>query len=71
MSDRFERDHRQSKDRDADGNLALRARQQMRTAVSNLRASFNPEVLARPDEPTDGEAGDDPPAGRRFEKRRP
>jgi hypothetical protein len=69
MSDRFARDRRQSKDRDADGTLALRARDQMRTAVTNLRATFTPEVLARPDEPADGEACSEPARGRRFEKR--
>ena len=38
MSDRFTRDPRQPPQRPDDGELALRVREQMRTAVSNVRA---------------------------------
>jgi hypothetical protein len=38
MSDRFTRDPRQPLQRPDDGELALRVREQMRTAVSNERA---------------------------------
>jgi hypothetical protein len=56
MSDRFMRDERGPTERDADAGLAQRARQQMLAAVSNLRAGFTGDVLARPDPPRAGDA---------------
>jgi hypothetical protein len=51
MSDRFMRDERPATSRDADGELARRARQQMRAAVSNLSAGFGPELVSTPVDP--------------------
>jgi hypothetical protein len=56
MSDRFTRDERGPTEHSAKDELALRARQQMRAAVSNLRAGFTGDVLARPDAPGPGAA---------------
>ena len=58
MSDRFTRDERGPTERRVDDGLARRARQQMRAAVSTLRAGFTGDVLARPDAPraADGRA---------------
>ena len=67
MSDRFTREKRRPTERDAAGELARRARQQMRAAVSNLRAGFTGYVLARPGEPREPEAADDEP---RFLRKR-
>ena len=49
MSDRFTRDERGPTERVADDGLARRARQQMRAAVSTLRAGFGADLLASPD----------------------
>jgi hypothetical protein len=68
MSDRFTREKRRPTEWDAAGDLARRARQQMRAAVSTLRAGFTGDVLARPDEPREPEAADDQP---RFRSKRP
>jgi hypothetical protein len=65
MSDRFMRDERGPTERDADVRLARRARQQMRAAVSTLRAGFTGDVLARPDAPRGGDAHEDE---RRFQR---
>jgi hypothetical protein len=69
MSDRFTRDERPATHRDtADGDLARRARQQMRRAVSNLRAGFGPELVSTPtdlDEQVETDA-----AGERFTTKR-
>ena len=46
MSDRFTREKRPSAPRRGDGDLALRAREEMRTAVSNVRAGLTAEVLS-------------------------
>jgi hypothetical protein len=54
-------------ERDAAGDFARRARQQMRAAVSTLRAGFTGDVLARPDEPREPGTGDDQ---RRFHHER-
>jgi hypothetical protein len=67
MSDRFTRAKRRRTERDAAGDLASRARQQMRDAVSNLRAGFTGDVLARPDESQEPETADDQP---RFGRKR-
>jgi len=66
MSDRFTREKRRPTERDAAGDLARRARQQMRAAVSTLRAGFTGDVLARPEEPREPEAADD----QRFRRER-
>jgi hypothetical protein len=57
MSDRFMRDEQGPTQRNADARLARRAREQMRTAVTNLRAGFGADLLAPPDAPE--VAGDD------------
>ena len=58
MSDRFTRDPRQPPQRPDDRELALRVREQMRTAVSNVRAG--PSAGAdRSAEHDRGPAGDD------------
>jgi hypothetical protein len=44
MSDRFTRDSRQPPQRPDNGELALRVREQMRTAVSNVRAGASAGV---------------------------
>ena len=49
MSDRFTRDERGPTERNADARLARRAREEMRTAVTNLRAGFGADVLVSPD----------------------
>ena len=67
MSDRFAREKRLLMERDAAGDFARRARQQMRAAVSTLRAGFTGDVLARPDEPREPGTGDDQ---RRFHHER-
>ena len=66
MSDRFTRER----------DLARRARQQMRAAVSNLRAEFGADLLSSPyDEPRDrrggpSEAGEPDRVDERFTKTR-
>ena len=68
MSERFTREKRRPTQRDADGDLATRARQQMRAAVSTLRAGFTGHVLARRDEPTEGDASAEEPRFRRMRR---
>jgi hypothetical protein len=46
MSDRFTRDPRRSSQRQDDGELALRVREEMRAAVSNVRAGPSAGALA-------------------------
>jgi hypothetical protein len=65
MSDRFMRDERGPTERNADEQLAMRARQQMLAAVSALRAGFTGDVLARPDAPDTAAASED---RRRFQR---
>jgi hypothetical protein len=49
MSDRFTRDERGPTERNADARLARRAREEMRAAVTNLRAGFGADLPASPD----------------------
>jgi hypothetical protein len=62
MSDRFTRER----------DLAQRARQQMRAAVSNLRAEFGADVLSSPYDEPRGRPEEDEPDGvdERFTKTR-
>jgi hypothetical protein len=64
MSDRFTRDSQQSPQRPEDRALALRVREEMRVAVSNVRAG--PSAAAdRPAEHESGPTGDvEPTVGR-------
>jgi hypothetical protein len=67
MSDRFAPDERPP-EHGGDDDLAARARQQMRAAVSNLRAGFGADLLSAEigqAEPDEGDAAD-----ARFTKRR-
>ena len=67
MSDRFMRDERGPTERDADAGLAQLARQQMLAAVSNLRAGFTGDVLARPDAPRAVPTGENDPRFQRLQ----
>lgn len=67
MSERFTRDERGPTQRSTDARLATRAREEMRAAVTNLRAGFGADLLASPDVAPKG-AGDD--AESRFIKTR-
>jgi hypothetical protein len=58
MSDRFTRDPRRAPQRE-DREIALRVREQMRTAVDNVRAGASAEAPALADDPDDDD--------RRFE----
>jgi hypothetical protein len=51
VSDRFTRDPRQPPQRQDDGQLALRVREEMRAAVSNVRAGPSADALAFDDVP--------------------
>jgi hypothetical protein len=48
MSDRFMRDERGPTDHNADAGLARQAREEMRAAVTNLRAGFGADLLVSP-----------------------
>jgi hypothetical protein len=68
MSERFSSDERQSHHPDGDRELAQRARQQMRAAVSTLRAEFGADLLSTEIAQPDHDEAD--AAGARFVKRR-
>jgi hypothetical protein len=55
MSDRFTRDAPRSSQREDDGDLALRVREEMRAAVSKVRAGASAGVHAVDDVPEDAD----------------
>jgi hypothetical protein len=65
MSDRFTRDPPRSSERGDDGDLALRVREEMRAAVSNVRAGASTGAQAVNDVPEDADrsAGHEPGDG--------
>jgi hypothetical protein len=62
MSDRFTRDERQSPRRE-DRELALRVREEMRAAVTNVRAGASAEALAVAEAPDDDDRRVEPTPG--------